>query len=146
VRAFSEAIEIAAAPERIWDVMRDIDRWPEWTPSMTSVHRLDDAPFAVGTRVKVRQPRLPAAIWLLTDIQPGRGFTWVSANPGVTVTATHVIAPGGEGSRVTLAIEMAGPFAALLGALTGGITQRYMALEARGLKARSEHPEYRHGR
>jgi hypothetical protein len=28
--------------------------------------------------------------------------------------------------------------------MTGGITQRYIDWEARGLKARSEDPEYRH--
>jgi hypothetical protein len=36
-------------------------------------------------------------------------------------------------------------FGGVFARLTKGITERYIALEAKGLKARSENPEYRHG-
>ena len=74
-RKFSITIDINAPAERVWSVMSDIDRWHEWTPSITSVKRLGDGAFAVGTRVRIRQPGLPPAVWKLTAIEPGQSFT-----------------------------------------------------------------------
>jgi hypothetical protein len=43
-----------------------------------------------------------------------------------------------------LSLTLEGPFGGLLGWLTKGITERYIAFEAAGLKARSENPAFRH--
>ena len=145
MREFSTSIDIVAPPERVWQVMTDTDRWNEWTASVTSVKRLGDAPFAVGTKVLIRQPKFPPALWKVTAIEPQRTFTWVSTAPGLRVVGRHSVAPIAGGSRATLSLEMHGLFASAFGRLTGGITERYIALEANGLKARSENSEFRHG-
>jgi hypothetical protein len=143
--AFSISTETTAAPERVWAVMSDVERWHEWTPSITSVSLLDAGALAIDSRVLVRQPKLPSAVWTVTAVEPGRGFTWVSRAPGVRIVATHQVEPVAGGSRATLSIDLEGVFASLFGLLTGRVTQRYMAMEAAGLKARSEQPDYRHG-
>ena len=141
---FDVAVAIAAPAERVWEVISDIDRWAEWTPSIRSVKRLKDAPFAVGSRVLVRQPKLPPAVWTISSIEPDRGFSWTSAGPGFRVLAHHgVAALDGGGSLARLTIEHEGLLGALLARLTRDITVRYMAYEAAGLKARSENPDYR---
>jgi uncharacterized protein YndB with AHSA1/START domain len=145
MREFSTSIDIVAPPERVWQVMTDTDRWNEWTASVTSVKRLGDAPFAVGTKVLIRQPKFPPALWTVTAIEPQRTFTWVSTAPGLRVIGRHSVVPIAGGSRATLSLEMHGLFAGVFGRLTGGITERYVALEANGLKARSENSEFRHG-
>jgi len=48
------------------------------------------------------------------------------------------------GSRATLTLELHGLFAGVFGRLTKAITERYVALEANGLKARSENSQSRH--
>jgi uncharacterized protein YndB with AHSA1/START domain len=144
VRKFSITVEIDAPAERVWQVMSDTDRWPEWTPSVRSIKRLGAGPFAVGQRAVIRQPKFPPASWKITGIEPGRSFTWVSAAPGLRVTAHHWVEPTPRGSRATLSLDLQGPLGGLFGRLTRAITERYLAFEARGLKGRSENPDFRH--
>jgi uncharacterized protein YndB with AHSA1/START domain len=145
MRTFSITIDIGAPAERVWQVMSDTDRWHEWTPSVTSIRRLESGPLAVGGRAVIRQPTFPPAWWTITDIEPGRSFTWVSTGPGIRAVARHWIEPTGSGSQATLSLELQGIFGELFGRMTKGITERYLAFEARGLKARSETPGFRHG-
>jgi uncharacterized membrane protein len=135
---FSITVEIQAPPARVWAVMKDVERWHEWTPSITSITRLDHGPLAVGSRALVRQPKLPPAKWEVTELVDGSGFTWVSRGPGLKVTGRHTVQATQGGSRVTLAIEYSGFFGALLARLTQGLNERYIALEANGLKSQSE--------
>lgn len=145
MRNFGITIDTAAPAERVWEVMSDTDRWHERTPSVTSIRRLGVGSFAVGTRVLIRQPRFPPALWTLTAIEPGRRFTRVSRAPGLRVVAHHSVEPTVSGSRATLSLELQGVFGGVFGRLTRGITERYLALEASGLKARSEDAGFRHG-
>ena len=145
MRNFSITTDIAAPAERVWQVMSDTDRWHEWTPSVTSVKRLGGAPFAVGSRAVIRQPKFPPALSKISAIELGRSFTWISIAPGLRVVGHHSVEPTAAGSRVTLSLDLQGIFGGVFGRMTKGITERYLAFEARGLKARSENPGFRHG-
>jgi hypothetical protein len=144
MRAFSITTDIDAPAARVWQVMSDTDRWHEWTPSVTSIRRLGEGPFAVGSRVVIRQPKFPPALWRLTAIEPDRSFTWVSVAPGLRVIGHHSVEPRGGGSRPTLSLTLHGIFGGVFGRLTENVTERYLGYEASGLKARSEDPEFHH--
>jgi len=131
-------VDIEAPPESVWPVMSGVERWHEWTASITGVERLDAGPFAPGARARVRQPGLPPAEWKVTALEPGRSFTWESRAPGVHVTAHHEVAAMAGGTRATLWIDYAGVLGKLIGRLTRGINERYLAMEAEGLKRRGE--------
>jgi uncharacterized membrane protein len=144
MRNFSISIEVDAPADRVWAVMSDPERWHEWTPSVTSIRLLNGRPLIVGSRALIRQPKFPPALWTVTAIEPG-SFTWVSTAPGVRVVARHWVEPLGESrTRASLSLTMEGLLGGLLGRMTKAITERYLAMEAGGLKARSENPEFRH--
>jgi hypothetical protein len=136
---FRIAVQIDAPPDRVWAIMRDVECWHEWTPSVTGIRLLDGGPLRIGSRLLVRQPKLPPAMWRVTELDDaGRGFISITRSPGVSVTAHHWVEPSDGGSRVTLSIQFTGLLASLVARLTRDLNNRYLALEADGLKRRSE--------
>lgn len=137
---FEATTDVAAPAQRVFDVYADVEHWPDWTASVTSVERLDEGPLRVGSRARIKQPRLPVAVWEVTDLVPGRSFTWIARGPGIVTTGSHVVAPAGSGDRVrvTASLEQGGVLGPLLGLLTKRLTNRYLDIEVRGLKAHCE--------
>jgi uncharacterized membrane protein len=133
-----KAVYIDAPPEKVFAVLCDVERWPEWTPTMISVQRLDRGPFAIGSSARVRQPKLRASVWRVTELQDGRNFTWTTRSPGLRMTAGHLIEPEGAGSRVELSFELSGWIAPVASRLYGGLIEQYVAAESQALKQRSE--------
>src|ERR1043165_5013607 len=117
-RLFDITVDIAAPPERVWQVMTDIERWPEWTESVDDVKRLDTGPLRVGSRARIKQPKFMSALWEVTDVEAPRSFTWISRSPGVVASAKHRIEPTAQGSRVTLSVAYGG--------LLGGLVAKFL--------------------
>lgn len=135
-RLFETSRHIAASTQPVWDVMIDVARWPEWTPTIESVERLDAGPLRIGSRTKVRQPKLPQALWEVTEVVDGQAFTWEAKGPGMKTIARHQVVPDTTGSKVTLSIEQTGPMGAVAALVWRRLTQRYIELEAESLDKR----------
>jgi uncharacterized membrane protein len=135
---FEASIEVRAPAQQVFDVYSDVERWPEWTDSVTSVQRLDTGPLRVGSRARISQPRLPTAEWEVVELVPGQSFSWTARGPGIRTTGHHLITSGDGPVTVTAALEQAGPLGPVLGLMTKGLTERYLQMEVRGLKARCE--------
>jgi uncharacterized protein YndB with AHSA1/START domain len=133
---FSITVEIPVPQALVWSVLVDVERWPEWTASISRVKRLSSAPLQVGSRVRIHQPRFPPAFWRVTRLNPGEAFTWVSRAPGVLVTARHAVEAIANGCCATLSIHYEGGLGTLLARWTRELNVRYLAMEAAGLKAR----------
>lgn len=132
-------IAIDAPAERVWETMIDVERWHAWTASITRIERLDGGPFGMGARARVEQPKLPVAVWTVTEWLPGRAFTWVSTGLGFSTTGVHAVEPTSPtSSRATLTVRFGGTLAQVVGLLARRLTTTYLALEAGGLKRRSE--------
>jgi hypothetical protein len=138
---FSITTEVDAPPGVVFAVLSEVDRWPEWTPTVTRVERLGDtgAPLGLGSRLRIVQPKVPPGEWTVTAFEPGRGFRLFSRSPGATVVAEHWAEPvGGSRSRVTLSVTFSGLLGRVIGWMMRGLNERYLAQEAAGLKRRSE--------
>lgn len=131
-------VTIAASPERVWEVLVDVERWPERIPTVDAVERLDAGPLAVGSKTRLQQPRLPEAVWTVTELTDGSSYTWESSSPGVKVTASHVVEPHPDGSQLTLAVAVSGPLSGVGWLMTRSLTKRYVETEAASIKAAAE--------
>lgn len=135
---WSTSVEIGAAPEVVWRVLTEVEAWPEWTPSVRAIVRVDPGALHVGQRVRISQPRFPTTVWRLTELVEGRSFTWRAGGPGARTTASHTVEPTDVRARATLRLTQQGPLGLLVGAISSGLTRRYLDMEATGLKKRSE--------
>jgi uncharacterized membrane protein len=130
---------IDAPADVVWTVFSDVERWPEWTASVTRLRALDGPELAVGKRYEIKQPRMPKLVWEVTDIEPGASWTWVQRSPGGLTVARHdVIATSARECEVKQRLDQRGPVGLVVGVLMRPMTKRYLELEAAGLKARSE--------
>jgi uncharacterized membrane protein len=132
------SIDIDAPVARVWAVVRDVERWPEWTDSVRSLTLLDDG-LHVGARARIDQPRIPTTVWTVTGLTEGHDFTWEASGPGTLTTGRHGVEATGSGTcRATLSITQSGWLGSLVGRGYRSLTERYLAMEAAGLKARAE--------
>lgn len=130
---------IRAETKDVWAILVDVERWPEWTRSVERIERLDAGTFGIGSRLRIRQPRVPAAIYTVTDFQPGRSFAWVGESLGIRSTAGHAVEPDRDGTvSVTLSFAQTGWLARLVRSRAEKIATEYLAMEAQGLKRRCE--------
>ncbi|MGO9437864.1 MAG: SRPBCC family protein [Terracidiphilus sp.] len=137
---FLYTVEIYAAPERVWAAFVDVERWPEWTPTVTRVKRMDENPLAVGSRTKLWQPQLMPAVWRVTVLDESVGlFKWTAGLPGIQVTATHRVQPTPNGSHVTLSLDYTGLLGPLMAWQLKNLNWDYLTKEANGLKRFCEH-------
>jgi uncharacterized membrane protein len=135
--AFSVTVNIDAPPEKVFAVLCDVERWPEWTPTMTRVQRLDQGPFAVGSSAQIRQPKLRPTIWKVTELE-AQNFIWVASAPGLRMKAGHAVERAGVGSRVALSFEISGFMGPVVSLVYGSLIEEYVATESRKLKQRVE--------
>jgi hypothetical protein len=117
--------------------MIDVEKWPLWTESISEVKRIEAGEFGVGSTARIKAKGAPTAVWRVTELTPGRSFTWETTRPPRMI-ASHVIEAKDGGSRVTLAVESSGIVGTILGPFMKGMTTRNVRMEAEGLKRISE--------
>ena len=136
---FEKSIEIDASQQRVWDVLTDLAAWPKRIETVDTVELLTPAPLAKGSRVRLRQPKLPEGTWEVTAWEAPSTFEWTQTEGGITNVASHRVEALGEGrSRLTLTLDMRGLLVPIFGRIYKGLTNRYMNLEAEGMKRAAE--------
>jgi len=132
-------IDVEASVERVWEVLREVERWPEWAPRSPrcDVWTTGRSPSGPGPGGAAPDPS--NRVRVVTELEPGRSFSWVATAPGVRTTARHLLEALGTGNtRVLLAVEEAGPVGVVMGRFYRRLTDRSLTAEAEGIKARSE--------
>jgi uncharacterized membrane protein len=136
---FETSIDIDAGQERVWQVLSELEGWPRRIETVDVVELLTSAPVARGSRVRLKQPKLPEGTWDITVWDAPSYFEWRQRSGGVTSVAGHRVEMLQEGrSRLTLSLEMRGLLVPVVGLFYRGLTNRYMAMEAQGMKLAAE--------
>jgi Polyketide cyclase / dehydrase and lipid transport len=136
---FDKSIDIDAPQQRVWDVLTAIEAWPERIGTVDAVELLTPAPITKGSRVRLKQPKLPEGTWDITVWDAPSYFEWTQKTGGATSVAGHrVEALGNDRARLTLTLDMRGFLVPIFGRFYRDLTNRYMSLEAEGMKRAAE--------
>jgi uncharacterized membrane protein len=63
---FEQSIDIDAGQQRVWEVLSDLKAWPQRIETVDVVELLTPAPVDEGSRVRLKQPKLPEGTWEVT--------------------------------------------------------------------------------
>jgi uncharacterized protein YndB with AHSA1/START domain len=107
-----------AAPEAVWALWQDPQRWKDWNEQIAEADLR--GPFAVGTRARVRFRRRPWPItFTITSLEPGRRFTDEARLPGVRLGHEHAIEHDGPTTTIRHRLYFDGPAEKIYALLMG---------------------------
>jgi uncharacterized membrane protein len=136
---FERSIDINAPQQRVWEVLSDLERWPQRIETVDVVELLTPAPIGQGSSVRLKQPRLPEGTWEVTVWDAPSYFEWTQKTSGTTSVAGHRVEALGEGrARLTLTLDMRGLLIPVIALFYKKLTNQYMDLEAEGMKRAAE--------
>jgi hypothetical protein len=95
---------IAAPPSVVWNVLVDLDAWPQWGPTVSAAWL--DPPHTrleLGVTGSVRTSLGIAAPFTVTEFEAGRHWAWKVA--GIPATH-HRVEPADGGARVSMAAPL----------------------------------------
>ncbi|MFC4375666.1 DUF1731 domain-containing protein [Nocardia halotolerans] len=109
---------ISLAPESVWNVLADLERWPEWNPGVRSVRM--HGPVAVGAtgdyvpngNASARIHHRFAAPFTVVAAQACRELRIEQPEPAGTMHLTWRLTPRDGGTEVTQELRFTGPSAA----------------------------------
>lgn len=98
----SAAVDIAADPARVWSVVSDVTRMPEWSPELRRLYPVGGRRPRVGmTMIGINRRGLVA--WPTTSklvrLEPERAVAWRTRESGATWT--YELEPSGSGTLLT---------------------------------------------
>src|ERR671914_2145116 len=90
---FEKSIEIDAPQQRVWDVLSDLEAWPQRIETVDVVEVLTPPPISRGSRVRLKQHKLPEGTWDVTTWDAPSYFEWTQKTGGAASSpARHVAA------------------------------------------------------
>ncbi len=111
MREHRYSVDVPHSAERLWALMQDYDRWPDYAPMVIAVevlHPGDKAGNGLLRRVIYELPfgRRGCALELVSDVEPARGYayTMINRRPGNDQTGRLRLQPLGP-NRTRLYFE-----------------------------------------
>jgi uncharacterized protein YndB with AHSA1/START domain len=97
----SASVRIDAPPHRVWAVVADVARMPEWSPELRRLKVLG-TPVRLGSTL-LGLNRRGWVVWptssTVTRLEPGRAVAWRTRESGATWT--YELEPSGAGTTLT---------------------------------------------
>ena len=134
---YRASASIAAPPEKVWDVLTDVAKWPEWDPFCDKI----EGELALGNKIKAFSKLSPGRAFpvKVTDLSAPTRMEWSGGMPlglfkGVR---TFELEATPTGTSFTMHEKFSGPMLALIGRSIPDMSEAFEKF-ALGLKHRSE--------
>jgi hypothetical protein len=148
MKEYGYSIELPHSADRIWTLMQDYDKWPEFAkPMVTGIEIVDKGDKNGNGLVRRVNYRLPlgfkgTSIETLSDLEPGVGYTYTSLKGTVGKIKLEPIGEKNTRLRFEEKLKLKPPFSWFEGRL-----QKFMEKYNRKTMLNmsewlSEHPEY----
>jgi Polyketide cyclase / dehydrase and lipid transport len=135
---YASEIRIAAPRWHVWPILVDVEEWPSWSRSFSSLKIISAGQLRVGSAVAIKKPKLSESVWTVSDWAAGRSFAWVSRRPGLTATADHELVERGDHCVFRQTISIEGLLGRVRARIGGGLITELLRSEALALKQMAE--------
>lgn len=123
---FEHTVETTASAEAVWALYADVNAWLRWDRGLDAIEL--DGPFEAGVAGRITPTGMDTMPFVLTRVEPGRGFDDETPAMGHVLRFIHVIEPTTSGgARVTHRVEIEGPAAEEMGPMVTGDTPEAVA-------------------
>jgi len=136
---------IARAPGDVFAELVAVERFPDWliASGIVEVARLDDAPPAVGSRVRISQRVAGRSTVLdgsIVALEPDRVLGLRGRDPdGVTIEIDALLAPDGAGTRLRWSLRIGLPLRfRMFESMVAPQVRRAVTLDLEALRRRLE--------
>lgn len=133
MKRVTAAIDIAAPPEKVWEVVMDPKRLKDWVTIHRKLGKVSDSPLKDGSTLEQTLHLRGVSIkvrWTVEDVRAPESAVWEGRGPARAKARTsYVLSPDGDGgTRFEYANEFKPPLgpigAAANRVLMGGMPQR----------------------
>lgn len=101
---------IAASPQRVWEVLTDVEHAAQTLSGVTSVQLMTDGPYAVGTRWRETRTMFGRSatqeMWV-AECDPLRSTEVQAEAGGTRFTTTFTLVPQSDGAQTELTMRFA---------------------------------------
>ena len=148
MKEYGYSIDLPHSADRIWTLMQDYDKWPEFAkPMVTGIEVVDKGDENGNGLVRRVNYRLPlgfkgTSIETLSDLEPGVGYTYTSLKGTVGKIKLEPI--GGKNTRLHFEekLKLKPPFSWFEGRLQKFMEKYNRKTMLNMSKWLTEHPEY----
>lgn len=98
-------IDIAADPERVFELVSDVRNEPVWNPDCLHVNLVGDGPIGLGTRYTAQWKGTPELLVECVAYEAPTSWTNVSGGP-LSIRTTFTVTPTPSGCRLSNVFEI----------------------------------------
>jgi carbon monoxide dehydrogenase subunit G len=114
---FGASVEINTTSEKAWALVKNVEEWPSWIPSLKKIEKVTKGPMDVGSRVLVVARSLITVnlLMTITEFVPGRRVVMEGKVLGVKMTRYYEMEPVAQNkAKLTAGGEVSGLLAFLV--------------------------------
>jgi hypothetical protein len=92
---FSASVEINTTSEKAWALVKNVEEWPSWIPSLKKIEKVSGEPMGKGSQVRViaKSAITVNLLMTITEFVPGRRVVMEGKVLGVKMTRYYEMEP-----------------------------------------------------